>query len=82
MGLKIKMFCLISVLVFTFFNLLLATLFMNFLSLMILDLNLVLDACFIFFIDEKLTVFQPEKPHKVFHDDALDKLAKKKRRVS
>ena len=52
MGDMIKLFCLIGVMLFTFFNLLLATLYFNFISLMILDLNLVIGSCFIFFMDD------------------------------
>lgn len=65
MGDMIKLFCLIGVMLFTFFNLLLATLYFNFISLMILDLNLVIGSCFIFFVD-----------------DAMEKMKKKRRKVS
>ena len=52
MGDMIKFFCFIGVMLFTFFILLLATLYFNFISLMILDLYLVIGSCFIFFMDD------------------------------
>ena len=61
MGYKIKLFCMLGVALFTFFNLFLATIFMNYIALMIFDLNLVVANCFIFFMDDVMDKFKKKK---------------------
>ena len=61
MGYKIKLFCMLGVALFTFFNLLLTTFYMSFLTLMIFDLNLVVVNCFVFFMDDVMDKFKNKK---------------------